>query len=246
MRVNVSLLLWTLLVPGVAGAQLVPCSQPNACADLTIDPATMSKSLRVATLKFSATSCAVVEGEVVVGTRKLLRFTTTYPNLGTADLVVGAPAAHPEWFEYSSCHKHYHFREYTDYRLWTQQGYADWQALRAANDSSVLSGTLLDQNPALAAQLVRGDKRGFCMIDIKYYGPKVIGKQPTPKYADCVNNQGISVNWADEYVYSLSGQWIDITGLASGSYILEVEVNAEHLFSELDYGNNFAAIPVSF
>ena len=245
-RVVVSSVLAAVFASAVAGAQTVPCSQPSACADLKVDPNTMTKSWRVATSTFSATNCAVVEGEVVAGTRKLLRFTTTYPNIGTAALVVGAPSVHPEWFEYSPCHKHYHFKDYTDYRLWTAQGYSQWVALRAANPSTVLSRDLLLQNPSIAAQMLHGDKRGFCVIDVKYYGPKVTGKPPTPVYADCLNNQGISVNWADEYNYTLSGQWIDITGAPSGTYTLEVEVNAEHLFTELDYSNNSAAIQVQF
>ena len=55
----------------------------------------------------------------------------------------------------------------------------------------------------------------------------------------------ISICWADEYDISLSGQWIDITGLRRGNYVLEVEVNAERFFEEFDYSNNSAAISLS-
>ena len=54
------------------------------------------------------------------------------------------------------------------------------------------------------------------------------------------------MNWADEYALTLDGQFIDITGVASGTYMLEVEVNAEHLFAEGSYTNNDAAVQVKF
>ena len=66
-----------------------------------------------------------------------------------------------------------------------------------------------------------------------------------PKYTDCNANQGISVGWADVYGFGLDGQWIDITGLAAGDYVLEAEVNPEQLFEEVDYTNNSAAISVT-
>lgn len=40
---------------------------------------------------------------------------------------------------------------------------------------------------------------------------------------------------------ALDGQWIDVTGLAPGYYVLEAEVNAERFFEESSYENNAAA-----
>lgn len=59
------------------------------------------------------------------------------------------------------------------------------------------------------------------------------------------SNQGISVGYADEYHYSLDGQWIDITGLPAGQYILENEVNSEWPYEESSYDNNRAYWPVN-
>ncbi len=65
---------------------------------------------------FSPASCAVVEGLISAGTRKLIRFATESRNSGDADLYLGAPAGYP-LFQYSSCHGHYHFHDYVSHRL---------------------------------------------------------------------------------------------------------------------------------
>jgi hypothetical protein len=49
---------------------------------------------------------------------------------------------------------------------------------------------------------------------------------------------GISVGWADIYDRSLPGQWIDVTGLASGPYFLEVVIDPYERVEELDDTNN--------
>ena len=116
-----------------------------------------------------------------------------------------------------------------------------WVALRAANPPDVLSRDLLN-NPELQRHLVVGAKLGFCVIDVK---PAPIPGQHEPrKYLDCFSNQGISVGWADEYFFLLDGQWIDVTDMPAGTYVLEAEVNAEHFFEEKDYSNNISAVEV--
>ncbi|MDQ3913931.1 MAG: lysyl oxidase family protein [Actinomycetota bacterium] len=162
--------------------------------------------------------------------RKVLRFTYTTPNFGDGDLIVGRPEDHPEWFEFGECHGHYHFREYADYRLWTPDQYAQYEALRQENPD-LKAAEVLAQNPGL--QPVVGEKRGFCVIDIWFYAIA------PPKYLVC-DFQGISTGWADEYYEDLDSQFIDITGVAPGTYVLEAEVNSEWAFEESDYTNNRA------
>jgi len=60
---------------------------------------------------------------------------------------------------------------------------------------------------------------------------------------DC-DVQGISVCWADVYFPGLSGQWIDITDVKDGTYVLENEVNDKHFMTETDYTNNSAAVNI--
>ncbi len=96
---------------------------------------------------------------------------------------------------------------------------------------------------------VLGTKRGFCVIDVS----KVNGFAGTPDrqtYTNCGSqtipgNQGISVGWADEYKSKLDGQWIDVTGVPAGDYVLDVETNPDRLFQEVRYDNNSASRPVT-
>ncbi len=216
------------------GTVRVPCSDERGCPDLVTDPDKMRPFTQIRT--FSSSSCDVIEGHTQPGTRKLVRFTFTTPNHGDGDLIVGAPRDHPDWFEWSPCHGHYHFREYADYRLWTVLGYELLTVLRSLNPGAT-TGEMIAEYPFLEAQYVAGHKQGFCVIDIIQYTPG------TPsRYRSCSNNQGISVGWADEYYWSLSGQWVDVTGVPSGTYILEAEVNSEQLYVESDYANNSAAV----
>jgi len=200
----------------------------------------MSSSLRVKNENFKKNDCAIVEGMISsAGKHKLLRFTATFPNHGPGDLIIGAPSDHPELFEFSPCHGHYHFKHYADYRLWTVDGYNEWKALRDSMPADVLSQDLLDANPDLAAKMVRGAKRAFCNIDVRKFDPAA----GPAKYLDCFTNQGISVGWADEYGSQLDGQWIDITKVPNGNYMLEVEANASHILTEGNYANNSTAVP---
>ena len=65
---------------------------------------------------FAPDHCAVQEGCVQAGTRRLLRFRTESWNVGAADIVLGNPVGNP-LFHYHTCHMHYHFDGFADYRL---------------------------------------------------------------------------------------------------------------------------------
>ena len=205
----------------------VLCTDPRGCPDLITLSETMAPHVQTKNMK--ATDCQVVEGSTVAGVRKLLRFTFTTPNIGEGDLIVGRPDEHPDWFEYSECHQHYHFKEYADYRLWTPSQKATYESLRAANPSLTAS-EVLAANPGLTP--VVGQKAGFCVIDI---GPYTLPS--VPKYLVC-EFQGISVGWYDEYDSSLDGQFIDVTNVAPGNYVIEAEVNSERFYEETNYNNN--------
>lgn len=243
-----NLLLVTIVSVGTVSSaakstvEVVPCSDPRGCPDLIVDADMLKNQWHIKSQTFSETDCAVIEGATQPGKRLLLLFTSMTPNIGPGDLIVGAPSDRPEWFSFNTCHGHPHFNEYADYRLWTTQGYAKWIVLRAANPG-VLARDLLKKNPDLTKELVIGRKQGFCIADvIPYFSPP-----PPIKYVwpdACRSNQGVSAGWADEYIFTLDAQWIDITGLAAGRYVLEVEVNAEHFFKEENYGNNFSAVDI--
>jgi hypothetical protein len=235
--------------PVLARDAQIPCRDPRGCPDLAVDGGKLNQ-WHVELLNFDADDCAVRESCVdTTGTRLVMRFTSNTPNFGKGDLIIGDPTTpeNADFFETALCHRHLHFKEYADYRLWTPEGYKQWRAIRDAADPEILSSTLLDANPAVKANIVVGRKQGFCVIDLLPANTPGAGqlRPGQPKYLSCRRNQGISNGYADEYIFLLDCQWFDITNVAAGKYILEDEVNAEHVFAESNYANNAAAVEVS-
>ncbi len=224
---------------------VVPCGDPRGCPDLVVDPAILAKFLGIVTQTFASTDCSVVEGDVVAGTRKLLVFDTTTVNVGQGALVLGNPLDHPDWFDCQNCHNHCHLKDYAAFRLWTPQGYKTWKSLRAQNPAAC-ADEVFAAHPELLSQLLSGKKHAFCLedFDVALHRLSVpCPSVPDPPSFTC-NYQGIGVCRADEYFVGLSGQWIDITGLPDGGYVLENEVNDEHFMTETDYTNNSAALHI--
>jgi len=91
---------------------------------------------------------------------------------------------------------------------------------------------LLDKKGIIA---VTGRKMGYCMEDSFpiFDGPLV----PCEPQSDC-NGQGLSVGWGDIYGFDLDCQWLDITGIPSGTYTLKITVNPQRFFQESTYDNN--------
>ena len=88
--------------------------------------------------------------------------------------------------------------------------------------------------------LLSGRKTGFCLEDVSRFDTTA---NPSTLYA--CDHQGAQRGWADVYGASISGQWLDITEVAPGTYTLELEVNPAHSFAESDYSNNKAQVPVT-
>jgi len=54
-------------------------------------------------------------------------------------------------------------------------------------------------------------------------------------------NEGLSVGWMDTYAYSAVLQWIDITGLKNGKYVITQSADPFGYFDEADTANNTAS-----
>jgi hypothetical protein len=54
--------------------------------------------------------------------------------------------------------------------------------------------------------------------------------------------EGISVGYGDDYNATLEGQYLPLTGLRSGRYVLVHRVNGQRRMRELSYGNNAASL----
>jgi hypothetical protein len=97
-------------------------------------------------------------------------------------------------------------------------------------------------------------KAGFCLSDRYEVAPTDRPGEPAgPVWVEeCGRGhpeltelrEGISVGFGDEYVPTLEGQYVDVTGLPPGRYEILHSVNAERVFRESDYGNNTASVLV--
>jgi hypothetical protein len=116
-------------------------------------------------------------------------------------------------------HPHWHLRDLEEFAL-------------ERLDNGVLVGT--------------GAKHGFCFFDnypfgsvqARYY--RGCGKNPDALWV----RMGFSRGWGDRYGARLPDQYIDITGLVSGSYRLRATADAADWFLETDNTNNFTWVDI--
>jgi len=198
-----------------------------------------------------ADACSVIEGGVTPGEHRIIRFTVMTANVGDGDINIGDPrvhfAANDGLFELSTCHNHFHFRNYAKYEL---IGAATGHVWKAA-------------------------KRGFCMLDTDP-NPAYMGEAPrNPEFRNCgtltvEGNQGISHGWTDTYRFFLGGQYFVLDGgdgqpvVPPGTYKIRITANPAfvgsasqpcraldsatglcHNFAESDYTNNVGEVLVT-
>ena len=172
--------------------------------------------------------------------RKLLRFTTTILNYGAGPFEVRGNRSRintpfridqivyrsdgtirrvrtAAQFAYAGDgHDHYHVKRMATYHLWGK------------------SGTLRDS------------KIGFCFFDTTRRNLSLPRAPSSRRYfqSGCGTRRsvftrtGISVGWGDTYPWNFAYQWIDITGLPSGTYTLRSAVDLSALFEESRETNN--------
>jgi len=121
---------------------------------------------------------------------------------------------------------------------WHVEGLQDW-SIASVNDR--------------ATPLRSGAKTGFCFWDNYDYtatGPVVYHPSTTSaciQRGDGTVPMGLSVGWGDEYPSGIAFQYIDITGLPNGEYLVTLETDLDNEFVEADEGNNtgWATIRIS-
>jgi hypothetical protein len=179
------------------------------------------------------------------GGRKLLRFDTYLANSGNGYLEVRGsrsgtrrPMVATQWIRnrsggttkrqigtmvWHAIHGHWHLLQVAEYRLLDAGG----------------------------EPVGRTNKVSFCLMDSRLVFPNHPNAAAVPRYTYCPPGQnilslrtGISVGWADIYRATLPDQYIDVTGLEPGTYILEVEVNPDGIISEKSRANNIARAQV--
>jgi hypothetical protein len=122
-------------------------------------------------------------------------------------------------------HDHYHVRRMMSYHLWSTRG------------------------------TLRDSKIGFCFFDTnpRYLSLPRAPRSPVYRESGCggrtarSTRSGISVGWGDRYPWNFAYQWIDITGLPSGSYTLRSAADLFGSFVETNETNNcsYARITIS-
>jgi|GEM_PF-1438085 len=203
-----------------------PNNGAMGCDAADLVPELPSEHVYVEDVFVEQNACALLEGCVAeAGWRTVLRFDMRTKNIGSNDLILGVPANHPALFHYSECHSHYHFDGFASY-------------------------SLLTADRSIAAS---GHKQAYCLIDWDSWawpwldGQSVDGSDGT---YSCYN-QGIGRGWADLYEHDFECQWIDVTHVPPGEYLLHVEINPQqtgsnaHTLIERDYGNNVAELTVT-
>jgi Lysyl oxidase len=100
--------------------------------------------------------------------------------------------------------------------------------------------------------LVEDRKTGFCLGDrYMVLGHRLGRRASHPRFASRCGleqtkllgiREGISVGYGDDYSANLEGQYLPLTGLADGRYVLVNRVNTDGRIREADYGNNAASV----
>ncbi|XP_051972339.1 protein-lysine 6-oxidase [Xyrauchen texanus] len=89
-------------------------------------------------------------------------------------------------------------------------------------------------------RVAEGHKASFCLEDTSCdYGYR-------RRYACTSHTQGLSPGCYDTYNADIDCQWIDITDVKPGNYILKVSVNPSYHVPESDYSNNIVRCDVRY
>jgi hypothetical protein len=174
--------------------------------DFVVCAKTVSNSMFVEHRTFLQDSCTIKERLITTaGRRKLLRFKTRVINIGNADLELGNPKGNMA-FTWSSCRQQYQVRGFSEYILLDE------------TKTNTLSG---GHRQPLG---VRDDVRVYDALN---------GIPTNDSSTYTFNDQGLSVGWANDSAANLDGQWVDVTDLAPGKYVLRIIVNTSVAISDI-------------
>jgi Lysyl oxidase len=174
---------------------------------------------------------------------RLLRFTTEIVNVGAGRFAVSGRRSSTAFGVMSSVRQLLSYDDGSTGSLRTQavmqysgDGHDHWHI------RDLQRYTL--QRVGSSREVGRGAKSGFCFFDTHRYRPSLPGAPSSPQYHGCGGqfsltvDMGLSVGWGDVYPWYLSFQWIDITGLPNGDYIVRVQADPYLYFTESTRANN--------
>lgn len=132
------------------------------------------------------------------------------------------------YFENKPGHNHYHIDNWVEFRL-----------LQSIKNKTVIAAKGQKVSYCLFTTGIFYEQDSLSHIDGKHYGETMpnygLGNYPTCNF----DKQGISVGGYDTYGMLYEGQFIDLPeGLKSGEYILEIEIDPGHKYTESNKKNN--------
>ncbi|KAK4538152.1 hypothetical protein CDCA_CDCA16G4177 [Cyanidium caldarium] len=188
--------------------------------DLEPSVKVLKESIKFTITRFTPRDCAF-DFHCVGGTgaRKLMRLAGAMGNNGPDDFVVGNPAQHPNIYAWDDCTGQFITRKpMLNFSLYTMDG----------------------------RHVAANKKESFCMEDLARF-PEYTGNPALvpPGPVHTCTFQGISVGWMDVYDDTLTCQWIDVTDVPPGKYILRLQCNPYRIFKETTYANNVVETDVT-
>ena len=233
-RLPLLLVAFALLVPASANAKprnLLPDLAQGIPTGISIVVDT-SRAQPHVRLAFHSSVVNVGEGPlVIVGRRAPGAATMTARQVvrrSDGSSVTRRPSAGVLRYVRASDHEHWHLLGFDRYELW---------------------------NAKATRRLLRDRKQGFCLGDrFSLYSNRRIPHQPLrPSFTTYCGKEGpdlqrivegITVGWGDDYRANIEGQFIDLTGLPAGRYLLVHRVNSTGGLREINPYNNVACAPI--
>ena len=183
----------------VISTNLISQLNGEGLPDFVMDEPAFNDAISIRTEYFPEGDCQINEGCVkCAGERTVIRYRTEVANIGTKTFFVGAPQ-NSDLAEYDECHGHYHLKEYNQYKVFR------------ASDTN-------ERRP-----LEIGGKEGMCVLDgseYAAYDPTIYNITREPYTFRNCSYQGIGIGRSDKYANHIMCQFVDITDLKEGDYVL--------------------------
>jgi hypothetical protein len=220
------------LVPATLALSGTPLQGQRLLPDLDQEPPSgllLASSPRGWQLGFASAVRNVGAGPLIIDGHRISRTEETM----TAEQLIRRTAGSPEVvhgagrlrYTRSPDHQHWHLLHFDRYEL---------------------------RRPGGRRAVVRDRKSGFCLGD--RYGvadPAPAAKPPEPVYRSRCGlerpglqgvREGISVGYGDDYTANLEGQYLRLSGLRAGRYLLVHRANADRRLLESSYANNASSL----
>jgi hypothetical protein len=121
-------------------------------------------------------------------------------------------------------HNHWHIRDLERFELFRRNANGTW------------------------TKVGNGEKHGFCFYDNYQFNLRLPGAPRSPVYRGCGTStslsvrSGLSIGWGDRYSSTLPDQYINMTGVPNGVYLLKATANWYKKFVESNLNDNSTSI----